>query len=374
MLVFSENQQRVIASAATLFSVWVICWVLLKFTGWITSFASFFSGVFLPLASAAVLALILKPFYKPIHQKVKHKGVAVAVVYACILVPLIAFGCFFGFKAFRQISDLVEHLPMFAAKLKLFLTEKGPIFSQFVTEHELDVKMQEFFEKHGMSVADGLKSMSLKAFQAFGAVAALLGWAVLPVYLAFFLMVEGIDEKKTETVLLPFLKEKTREDIVYLVREFITIIVAFFRGQMLVAFCQGILFAIGFSLIGLKYGFVLGMALGFLNIIPYLGSMIGLGVTLPLALFQNAGPKLGWGLVGLVVVVFTIVQLIEGYLLTPKIMGDKTGLHPLAIMVALFFWGTALDGITGMILAIPLTAFLVVFWRLARTKYIKELV
>jgi predicted PurR-regulated permease PerM len=71
-------------------------------------------------------------------------------------------------------------------------------------------------------------------------------------------------------------------------------------------------------------------------------------------------------------VVFTIVQLIESYFLTPKIMGDKTGLHPMAIIVAIFFWGSALQGILGMILAIPLTAFLVVFWRLAKERYIDE--
>ena len=75
-----------------------------------------------------------------------------------------------------------------------------------------------------------------------------------------------------------------------------------------------------------------------------------------------------------VLVVFTVVQIIEGYLLTPKIMGDRTGLHPMVIIVAIFFWGSALNGIIGMILAIPLTAFLVVFWRLAREKYIRELV
>ena len=70
----------------------------------------------------------------------------------------------------------------------------------------------------------------------------------------------------------------------------------------------------------------------------------------------------------------TLSQAIEGYFLTPKIMGDRTGLHPVVIIVAIFFWGSALGGIAGMILAIPLTAFLVVFWRLAQEKYVRELV
>jgi predicted PurR-regulated permease PerM len=76
----------------------------------------------------------------------------------------------------------------------------------------------------------------------------------------------------------------------------------------------------------------------------------------------------------LVLVVFTVVQMIEAYGLTPRIMGDRTGLHPMVIIVAIFFWGSALNGIMGMILAIPLTAFLVVFWRLTREKYVTELV
>jgi predicted PurR-regulated permease PerM len=128
---------------------------------------------------------------------------------------------------------------------------------------------------------------------------------------------------------------------------------------------MGCLFALGFSVVGLRYGLVLGMALGLLNVIPYLGSIVGMGVAIPLALFQEGG---GTTKLILVVVVFTLVQMIEAYVLTPKIMGDRTGLHPVAIIVAVFFWGSALGGIAGMILAIPLTAFLVVFWRLAREK------
>ena len=169
---------------------------------------------------------------------------------------------------------------------------------------------------------------------------------------------------------LPFLKPETAKDAIHLIREFFNLIAIFFRGQILIALIQGTLFAIGFSLAGLKYGAVLGFALGFLNIVPYLGSMVGLSVCLPLAWFQTGG---GATLLIVVIVIFCLVQLIEGYYLTPKIMGKATGLNPLAIIVGIFFWGTALDGILGMILAIPLTAFVVVFWRLAREKYIGQL-
>jgi predicted PurR-regulated permease PerM len=113
------------------------------------------------------------------------------------------------------------------------------------------------------------------------------------------------------------------------------------------------------------------MTLGLLNIIPYLGSIVGLGVALPLAYLGDDG---GIIRVALALVVFGVVQTIEGYLLTPKIMGNRTGLHPALIIFAVFFWGVALGGILGMILAIPLTAFAVVFWRLLKKKYITEVV
>ena len=91
-----------------------------------------------------------------------------------------------------------------------------------------------------------------------------------------------------------------------------------------------------------------------------------MSVALPLALLQPGG---GMSLVGLVLLVFGCVQATEGWYLTPKIMGHRTGLHPIAIMVSIFFWGTALNGILGMVLAIPLTAFIVTAWRLVKRKY-----
>jgi predicted PurR-regulated permease PerM len=198
----------------------------------------------------------------------------------------------------------------------------------------------------------------------------LVAWAVFPIYFSFFLMADAVDMSNLERY-LPFFKAETRKDIVYLLGEFVNIIVAFFRGQLVIASIQGLMFAVGFSIVGLKYGAVIGITLGFLNIVPYLGNIIGLGTALPLAFFQDGG---GLVRVLLVLLVVAAVQMIEGYFLTPKIMGDRTGLHPVVIIVAIFFWGTALNGIMGMILAIPLTAFLVVFWRLAREKYMPELV
>lgn len=158
-----------------------------------------------------------------------------------------------------------------------------------------------------------------------------------------------------------------KADLIFLLRKYTEIIESFFRGQFLIGFIMGILYSIGFYFVGVQFALILGITIGFLNIIPYLGTIIGLSTVLPIAFFQEDG---SWVKSLLALGVFCAVQTIEAYLLTPKIMGDKTGLHPIVIIVSLFFWGTALDGILGMILAIPLTASLVVTWYLLKKKYL----
>ena len=369
----TPKQGRAAAAALTVLSAVVILAAVAGLAWLAARFLREFAHVFLPLAVAGVAALVFQPYYDWLRRKARMpKVLALIALLLSILIPVAAFLAFFGAVLAGQLTSMVAEIPDGWKRLTAAIQEQWPQVVHFFQDHPVGQRIQESFQGQGDTVVDGLQYLGSKAISAgrgaLSAVGALLSWAVLPVYFAFFVMAERKDLGGIEGA-LPFLKPETRKDFVFLVREFVNIIVAFFRGQLLIAAIQGGLMAIGFTIVGLKYGLVLGMVLGFLNIIPYLGSIVGLAVTLPLAWFQSGG-----GLTTLVgvVVVFTIVQVIEGYLLTPKIMGDRTGLHPVAIIVAVFFWGSALQGILGMILAIPLTAFLVVFWRLAKDKYIGE--
>ena len=369
----SDRQTRVVAAAVTTLSLVVILAAVAALFWVAAAFLKAFSHVFLPLAVAGVAALVFRPYFDFLRTKLKMPvGLAIVAFFLSALVPLTAFGWFFGALIADQISGMVKAFPEWWTRVQEQFRSQWPQVVQFFQTTPMGQQITEIAEAQKDTVLQGLQLMGGKALSAGAGVlrgiGVLAAWVVTPVYLIFFLMAERKPLKNLEGN-LPFLKVETRKDVVFLAQEFINIIVAFFRGQLVIAFLQGVLYAIGFSIVGLKYGFVLGLVLGFLNIIPYLGSIIGLGTTLPLAYFQQGGGL--WTLVA-VLVVFTIVQLIESYLLTPKIMGDKTGLHPMAIIVAIFFWGSALQGILGMILAIPLTAFLVVFWRLAKERYIDE--
>jgi len=373
-LELSERQQNTIATALTILAAFVIL-VSLGLLFWLLgAFLSRFANIFLPLAVAAIAALVFRPYMEWLRKRLRLPGVvAVGVVFASILVPIVAFSWFFGAMIVDQCNEIAHNLPQTLEKLEKWVQSKLPQAVSFVERHNLDTAIGDAVEGGREQIVSGLRAVGSRALTAgvgmFSLVGAALSWVVLPVYFAFFLLAEGATSLSRLGGYLPFLKSETRDDVVYLIEQFVDIIVAFFRGQLIIAFLQGLLFAVGFSLVGLRYGFVIGLVLGFLNIIPYLGNIVGLSTAIPLAFFQAEG---GWGRVAAVLVVFAIVQMVEGYLLTPKIMGDRTGLHPMVIIVAIFFWGTALSGILGMILAIPLTAFLVVFWRLAREKYVRE--
>jgi predicted PurR-regulated permease PerM len=370
----TERQSKAVAAAVTILSVVVILAAVAGFFWLIAWFLRSFSGVFLPLAVGAVAALVFRPYYDWLCQKIHlPRPLALVVVFLSMLVPVGAFLWFFGSLIVEQLVDLVAQIPEWSRGIWEYVRERWPRVVEYLQTHPAGQRLQEVIQSQGDTLVQGLQVFGQGALSAgaglLRGIGSIFSWAVLPVYFAFFLMANpgSLDSAQ----LLPFLKPETRKDVMYLIHEFVDIVVAFFRGQLIIAFLQGILFALGFSVVGLKYGFVLGLALGFLNVIPYLGSILGLSVAMPLAFFQDGG---GVSTLIAVAVVFVVVQLIEGYVLTPKIMGERTGLHFMAIIVAIFFWGSALGGILGMILAIPLTAFLASLWRLAREKYITELV
>ena len=140
----------------------------------------------------------------------------------------------------------------------------------------------------------------------------------------------------------------------FIIQQINDYLILFFRGQVLVALCDGVLLTIGFLAIGLDYAFLLGMVAGLLSIVPFLGVAISIIPALLLAVVQHGD----WLHPALVVGVFAAVQFLEGFVISPKIMGDRVGLHPLTIILAVMIGTTLMGGIIGGILAIPLTAAL----------------
>jgi predicted PurR-regulated permease PerM len=334
-------------------------------------FIGAFSSVIWPIATAAILALILRPVVTVFQQRLKLPRLsAVILLYGLFVLAVTGIVLAFAPAVISQVIDFVAYLPVLWQNTLTWGEQHFPEWLAIARRHldnpaikgALDTvaaQAQDFVAQ----LAPSLKQAGAGIFGFFGFVASL---AIIPVYLFFFLLSGTDDPLKKLPEHLTFLQPEHRDDVLFLLREFIGIVVAFFRGQILIGLIMGALLATGFSLGGLKFGLALGLLVGLLNIVPYLGSILGLAVVIPLALFQQGG---GIGLVGICLAVFVAVQLIEGWLLTPRIMGRQTGLHPVAIIFAVFFWGQAFGGVLGMLLAVPLTAFFVTAWRLVRRKY-----
>ena len=368
--VLTDSQRRIVGSALTLLAFLGSIALLIGAFIVMGRLLAFFSSVFWPLAVAGVLALILRPPVAALARRLKLRRLT-AVVLLYIVVVLLTAGALLLVlpPVITQLIDFISYIPTLWENAWNYVQAHYPDWIALVQKQMANPSVRNIAD----SIATESKALfahaipSLRA--AFGGVldvfAFLTHMAIIPVYLFFFLLMRGEPTSKLGQH-LPFLRPNVRNDVVFLASEFVSIIESFFRGQIVIGLCMGVLFAIGFTVIGLKFGLFLGLALGALNIIPYLGTILGLAVSLPLAFFQPGG---GWQLVGLVLLVKAIVQCIESWVLTPKIMGHHTGLHPVAIIVAVFFWGTAFGGVLGMLLAVPLTAFFVTAWRLAKRKY-----
>jgi predicted PurR-regulated permease PerM len=135
----------------------------------------------------------------------------------------------------------------------------------------------------------------------------------------------------------------------------------YFRGQALVAFCVGILFCIGFLIIKLPLAIVLGLFIGLLNMVPYLQLISLVPTTLLCLVCSVSGGANFWVIWGETMAVYIIVQCIQDFILTPRIMGKVMGLNPAIILLSLSIWGSLL-GFTGMIIALPLTTLLLSYY------------
>jgi predicted PurR-regulated permease PerM len=183
--------------------------------------------------------------------------------------------------------------------------------------------------------------------------ATLAGLALIPIY-AFYFLAEKHGIKSKWTNYLPVTDSHFKDELVFVLESINNYLIAFFRGQVLVAITDGVLYGAGFLMIGLRYGILIGAMAMVLTMIPFLGAIVTCVTALILAVVQYGD----WRHPLLVLVVFAIVQTLEGLVISPKIMGGRVGLHPVTIIIAVMVGTTLLGGLLGGILAIPLTAAL----------------
>ena len=195
---------------------------------------------------------------------------------------------------------------------------------------------------------------------------AMVGWVVnavlLPILAYYFLR----DWDKLVAQVAALIPRNHIDTVSRLARESNEVLGAFIRGQIVVMIALGVVYAAGLSMVGLKLGLLIGMTAGLISFIPYLGATTGVVMALVAAVVQAQGIDVK--LLVLVGVVFTVGQLLESYVLTPRIVGDKIGLSPVAVIFAVMAGGQ-LFGFLGMLLALPAAAVINVLLRYAHERY-----
>jgi len=203
----------------------------------------------------------------------------------------------------------------------------------------------------------------------------LVGFVLVPVYLFYFLK-ESDSIQKNWHRYVPLRASKFKAEVVSVLGEINSYLIAFFRGQMLVSMIDGLLVGLSLTIIGLPYAMLIGVFVAILGLIPYVGNFLCwlAAVLISIAHFGRtdasgelintfAGIQSVWGYPVLVSVLFVVVQQINSLVTAPRIIGDATGLHPLTVIFSVLFWSLLIGGLLGALLAVPLTASVKVLFR-----------
>ena len=319
------------------------------------------SGVLLPFLISMLIAYLLNPLVDFLQHKCRLKYrilsvFAALLISAGILTGLIAALATPISRQIQQVSvGISEYVQNFSPNQ--YLT---PEMNEQLRDLMQSIDIKTLLESGELQAA--VKNLLPKMGNWIGSgLSAIAGLAIVFVcflYVIFLL----IDFEKIEKNWQRFIPNKYRDSIVMLIDDLVKNMNAYFRGQALIASIVGVLFAIGFQIIGLPLGIVIGLLIGVLNLVPYMQAL-GIPICVLLGLLQSyeTGRPI-WLVLLLIAVVFIVVQTIQDMLLTPKIMGDVTGMGPAWILLALSVWGSLL-GLIGMILALPLTSILISYYK-----------
>ena len=303
----------------------------------------FLAIVGLPIILAGILYYLMNPAVDYLERKGIKRIYSIFGLFI-LVIGLIVWGVVVIVpKIQEQSMSFVENLPGYLDIIENKVNEilSDPIFSQ--VQDQLEASN----EKLIASMTDIIQNLSRSTIQNigsfFGAVATVVLAVITMPFILFYLLKDG---RQLAPYFVKFLPTKMRKPSL---KEMNDQVSSYIRGQLTVAFAVAIMFMVGFSLIGLDYAITLGIAAGFLNLIPYLGSFLAMVPAVFLGIV--GGPVL----LVKVLVVFVIEQTIEGRLISPLVLGNELSIHPVTILLVLLTSGK-LFGLVGVILGIPVYA------------------
>ncbi len=319
------------------------------------------SGVLVPFLISWFLAYLIHPIVRFFQYKcrLKHRTLAVAVTLLLLFIVL-------GGAAFLLLTPVTNEI-----------IRMGKLLATYVSTWQIDTILPAAWEH---ALADKINELDLASLFTAGNISAIFeklmpyvqgliggGMSVMSglfvvfvsvLYLIFIL----IDYEKISAGFIEAIPPKYRDIVAGIKADLEIGMNKYFRGQALIAGTVGVLFAIGFSIMGLPMAIVIGLFIGLLNMVPYLQGL-GIPITMLLGLLQAADTGTAYWIILIeILAVFIIVQMIQDLLLVPLIMGNVIGMKPALMLLSLSIWGSLL-GVAGMIIALPMTTVMISYYK-----------
>lgn len=299
----------------------------------------FLKDILTPVFISMFIAYLLDPLVDKLENKFSRTFSIIILIFICLI--FIAIVVFFVIPAFvEEFSKLTKEMPFYFSQLKIFAGK-----ASFILDH-----IQEYLNKlipNAARVANKVMNNVVNLFMNF------FNLMLIPIFTFYFL--KDFDNIRLNVLdKIPF---KFKEKVIDISMKVDTQVSSFVRGQMLVCIILACLYSLGLIIIKLDMALIIGIFSGLASIIPYFGFISGILFSLLIAFieFHKFSALLS------VIVVFGIVQMLESFLITPKILGDKVGLHPVVVILSLMIFGK-IFGFIGLIIAIPLASTLKVFY------------
>lgn len=316
--------------------------------------------VLLPFFVAALIAYIFEPFVQFNRRLLHLRGRIVAIFVTLFeMMTFIAIACYFVVPMIvSEVNSMGKMLSAYASS-ELNLPYLPAQIHDFVVRN---VNLRQV--SHMLSTFDWTETIKQTLSTAWdvlaGSVTFLISaasWCIVLLYVIFIM----VDYDRLGRLWRNLVPPRYRKNVFKVLNDIKTSMNLYFRGQALIAFLVGVLFAVGFSIIEMPMAIIFGLFIGVLNMVPYL-QLVSLVPAVVLCFVASvSGGVPFWPMMGKCIAVYCVVQAIQDLVLTPKIMGKTMGLNPALILLSLSVWGSLL-GLLGLIIALPLTTLLLAYY------------
>jgi len=349
-----ENERTMALPVSAQVRYWSIAAVVFLVLLW------FLGNVILPFILGGAIAYCLDPIADRLQRLGLSRVLATTLITLVALLVFVVLALAVIPTLINQAVALVNVAPKVVSDLQGFLTERFPdIMDESSTLRRTLVTLGATIQSKGVTLLEGVLSSALSLFNI------LLLVFIVPV-VAFYLLLDWDHMVARLDELLPRDHAPAIRALGYQIDRTLA---SFIRGQGTVMLILGIYYAVALMLAGLQFGLVVGALAGLLTFIPYVGAIVGGGLAIGLALFQFWGT---WWMIVLVAAIFFAGQFLEGNVLTPKLVGNSVGLHPVWLMFALSVFGL-MFGFVGLLVAVPVAAAIGVLARFLIEQYKESL-